>query len=179
MCSRYVPLNISNQSNLNIDTIRHGAKEKIKTVLLRETSALFFYAFCPKKESFLTILECTTPGRYQRRREFWENEGFHFHEQVKHSGHFAAKPNQEFFFDVTGNIQFAGASSKSLRLSFNPRAYKYQSFYLTIKDKKVPHVGEIQVFTKTFDKEVKIGARDVLVTSLPMELPVQSSCAIS
>ncbi|KAL4235985.1 hypothetical protein ACF0H5_004373 [Mactra antiquata] len=175
----YIPVNISDHTSLVIDNARHGAKERIKSVLLRETSALFFYALCPKKDSFLTILECTTPGRFHRRREFWENEGFCFHSQVQHSGHFPAKPNQEFFFDVTGNIQFAGPRSRGLRLAFNPRAYKYQSFYLTLVNKKEPAVGEIQVYTNTFNDETKKGTREIMVTGLPVDLPIQKSCIIS
>lgn len=162
-----------------MDAARRVAKEQIKNALHRETSALFFYALCPKKDSYLTIFECTTPGGFQRRKEFWENEGFFFHAEIKHSGHFAARPNQSYSFDVTGNMQYVENNNRRLKLTFNPRSYKFQSFYLTRVDKTKPKTGELQVYTNQIEKEAKAGTKEVLITSIPVEIPVKSTCVIA
>jgi hypothetical protein len=164
---------------ISTDAAKKKAKERIKSALHRETSVLFFYALCPKKDSHLVIFECTTPGRFQRRCEFWENEGFFFHPEVKHSGHFQARPNQSFSFDVTGNMKYVGNNSRKLKLTFNPRSYKFQSFYLTRIDKNLPQIGEFQVFTDLQDVEAKTGTQEVLVTSLPIEIPQANTCVIA
>lgn len=177
-CS-YIPVVLSRHSILTTDAAKRIAKEKIKSAMHRESSVLFFYAFSPKKDCFLTIFECTTPGRFQRRNDFWENEGFLFHPQVKHSGHFPARPNHTFSFDVTGNMEFLGYNSNKLKLTFNPRAYKFQSFYLMRKDKNLPQIGELQVFSIKEDSEAKTGGREVLLTSLPIDIPLNSSCVIA
>lgn len=170
---------ISKHTSVGPGAAKRKAKEGIKGALHRETSVLFFYALCPKKDSYLAIFECTTPGRFQRRCEFWENEGFFFHPEVKHSGHFEARPNQSFSFDVTGNMEYVGNNSRKLKLTFNPRSYKFQSFYLTRTDKTLPQIGELQVFTNLPDAEAKTGNREVLVTSLPIEIPLKSTCVIA
>ncbi|XP_045158377.2 serine/threonine-protein phosphatase 6 regulatory ankyrin repeat subunit B-like isoform X1 [Mercenaria mercenaria] len=175
----YVPVRIARNSSLTIDAAKRMAKERIKSALHRETSVLFFYALFPKKDSYLVIFECTTPGRFQRRREFWENEGFFLHSEVKHSGHFEARPNQSFFFDVTGNMKYVGSNSRKLKLTFNPRSYKFQSFYLTRINKNLPQIGEFQVFTSLPNIEAKTGNQEVLVTSLPIDIPQTTSCVIA
>ncbi|XP_052775601.1 serine/threonine-protein phosphatase 6 regulatory ankyrin repeat subunit A-like isoform X2 [Mya arenaria] len=172
--SMFVPVFLPHDSMLTTDSARRAARDRIRAALLRETSVLFFYAVCPKKDAFLTIFECTTPGRFRRRQEFWEREGFQFHPQVKHSGHFPAKPNQAFYFEVKGNVQLVGDSGRLMKLTFNPRSYKYQSFYLVRVQRRQPMIGEIVVTTSATD-DVDGG----FVTSIPIEIPETGFCVIA
>ena len=136
----------------------------------------------PKKNCFLTIFECTTPGRFKRRSEYWLREGFLLHPQVRHSGHFVARPNQKYKFTVSGNLQHAGAASKDFSLIFNPRAFKYQSFYLTKVIEKQPWIGEINVTTPcdALSRDTNDNAdNETFVTSVPVEISQDSKCPIS
>lgn len=152
---------------------RRLAKERVKCALQRETSVLFFCAVCPKESHFLAILECTTPGRFQRRKVFWENEGFYFHPQIQHSGHFHSKPNEVYFFDISGNFELLGRPGQ--RLTFHPRSYRYQSFYLTRVDRKLPLIGEIQIMQSS-NANVN---NELFLTNIPIEIPETSSCVLS
>lgn len=169
---RFIPVYLPGNASIGLDTARRLARERIRSALQRETSVLFFYAVSAKPDTYLTIFECTTPGRFRRRQEFWEKEGFIFHPQVKHSGHFPAKPNQTFFFEVKGNIDLVGDSGRVMKLTFNPRSYKYQSFYLTRVQKRQPMLGEIIVRTSG---DVTDGA---YLTSVPVEIPDPGLCSI-
>lgn len=174
---RYLPLYLPNESPLHSDAggARRQAKARIRCAMQRETSVLFFCAVSPKDHHYLAILECTTPARFQRRKDFWENEGFHFHPQVQHSGHFHAKPHQVYTFDINGNIEFLSGAGQRLTLTFNPRSYKYQSFYLSRVDRKLSLIGEINIY------ESKPGEKKATepLTNLPIDIPEQSKCILS
>lgn len=162
------------------EELKRRAKEQIKRTMQRETSVVFFYAAVPKKDCFLTIFECTTPGRFKRRSEYWLNEGFSLHPHVRHSGHFVARPNQKYKFTVSGNLKHVGSEQKEFTLTFNPRAYKYQSFYLTRVISKQPWIGEINVttFGDSFE-EKRESFRDSFVTTVPVEITETGKCSIS
>ena len=166
------------------EELKRKAKNQIRRTKQRETSVVFFYAAIPKKNCFLTIFECTTPGRFKRRSEYWLREGFLLHPQVRHSGHFVARPNHRFKFTVSGNLQHVGTAQKDFALTFNPKAYKYQSFYLTKADTKQPWIGEINVTTSGTGSVVSPDNNEQLknetfVTSVPVEIPKLSNCPIS
>lgn len=166
-----------------IEEVKRRAKDQIRRTLQRETSVVFFYAAVPKKNCFLTIFECTTPSRFRRRSEYWVNEGFSLHPHVRHSGHFVASPNQKYKFTVSGNLQHVGSAQKEFSLTFNPRAYKYQSFYLTKVIAKQPWIGEINVTTSgdlsSRDDRNRNTNNDSFVTSVPVEIPIGSNCPLS
>ena len=143
--------------------------------LQRETSVLFFCAICPKDFKYLVIVECTTPGRFQRRKEFWENEGFYLHPYVKHSGHFHTTPRSVFVVNVCGNMEFFSESGCRLNLTFSPRSYKYQSFYISKVNKKAPFVGEVNIY-ETIDGKTP---EDAPMTKLPIEIYEDKSCIMS
>lgn len=172
---RFIALYIPTNSPLYSDpaSVRRVAKNKLRCALQRETSVLFFCAVCPKDSRFLVIVECTTPGRFQRRKAFWQNEGFFFHHYVKHSGHFHAKPNSEFGVDISGNVEFLSRPAKRLTLNFSPRSYKYQSFYMSRVDRKLPLIGEINIY------ESRDGRGEEALTKLPVDLPEPSQCVLS
>lgn len=161
-----------------LQELKRQTKDQIKRAMQRETSVVFFYAAIPKKNCFLTIFECTTPGRFKRRSEYWLKEGFLLHPQVRHSGHFVASPNQKYRFTVTGNLQRVGSAKTDFSLTFNPRAYKYQSFYLTKVLANQPWIGEINV-TTFGDPSIPNKNKDFFVTSVPVEIPKLSRCPIS
>ena len=163
------------------EELKRRAKNQIRHTKQRETSVVFFYAAIPKRNCFLTIFECTTPGRFKRRSEYWLREGFFLHPQVRHSGHFVARPNQKYKFTVSGNLQHVGTAPKDYSLTFNPKAYKYQSFYLTKADKKLPWIGEINVTAQPRETAIREDTtnKDNFVTSIPVEIPPTSKCPIS
>ncbi|XP_052245742.1 serine/threonine-protein phosphatase 6 regulatory ankyrin repeat subunit B-like [Dreissena polymorpha] len=171
----FVVVYLPRGSKMTQEAGKRQARDRIKAAILRETSVLFFCALAPKKDSFLTIFECTTPGRFQSRKEFWEREGFTFHPQLVHSGHFPAKPNETFYFDVKGNVKHVDYSvdvGRRKHLTFNPRSYKYQSFYVTRVQKGQPLIGELTVYKSP------TGAGSFL-TSVPLEVMENKSCVIS
>ena len=93
-----------------------------------------------------------------------------------------ARPNQKYKFTISGNLQHVGAAAKDFSLIFNPRAYKYQSFYLTRVVPKQPWIGEINVTTigesSLHDRHSNVD-NGTFVTSVPVEIPQNSRCPIS
>ncbi|KAL3869224.1 hypothetical protein ACJMK2_041932 [Sinanodonta woodiana] len=162
---------VSAHPTQNVQTSKKLLVGAIKRALQRETSVVFFTASClEKKGVVLAIAEATTPGKVDQRISYWRNEGFQFHENIKHSASFPCRPNQVFDIQISGNIQRAIDTGRTM-ITFNPRSYRFQSFRIIRGERRGPYLGQIDIFRIN-------GNESDLVTSMPMLIP-EKGCVIA